>query len=708
MGIQTLEREQSADLQKVRNIGIMAHIDAGKTTVAERILYYTGRTHRMGDVDDGNTTMDWMDQERERGITIVSAATTTSWRGHRINLIDTPGHVDFTVEVARSLRVLDGAIALFCAVGGVEPQSEAVWRQAQKHGVPAIAFINKMDRLGADFRRVVREIEERLDARALPVALPLFRGEDFVGIMDLVAEKAVLYNEEDLGVTYYEEPIPAEKLQEFVVARQQLAEGVSEWDEGLLEKYCLNEPITAEELRAALRNATLSGRVVPVLCGAALRNKGIQRLLDAVVYYLPSPADLPPVCGFGPDGRPVERAQTSEESLAALAFKVVTDRHVGKMVYLRVYSGSLRVGSHVYNATNGSRQRIARLMQMHADRREPREVLGCGEIGVAVGLSDTTTGDTLCDEADPIRLEAIEFPTPVLSVSVAPHSNAERDKLLIALGRLAEEDPTFTVICNAETEQTVISGMGELHLEVLVERLRREFGVYPDVGTPQVAYRETARRAARVDVKHVKQTGGHGQYAHIVLEVEPLPAGKGFEFHDEIKNGAIPRQYVPAVERGVVEAMAEGVLAGSPVVDVAVRLLDGSFHEVDSSDLAFKTCARRAFREAFMQAEPQLLEPLCEVNVTAPQECSGGVTGSICSRRGKVTGTESRSDGATRVTHAMAPLAEMFGYATDLRSITAGRGHFDMHFDCYGPVPAQLAQEIILHRRGGRAGRGRR
>ena len=710
MGTLHVADGKQVEMDKLRNIGIMAHIDAGKTTVAERILYYTGRTHRMGNVDDGTTVMDWMDQERERGITIVSAATSTEWRGHRINLIDTPGHVDFTVEVERSLRVLDGAIALFCGVGGVEPQSETVWRQAEKYGVPAVAFINKMDRVGADFERVVHEIEHRLAAKPVPVVVPLYEGGQFAGVLDLVTEHAVYYGDEDLGATYREEPISDSLRPEFERLRDRLIHDVSEEDEGLFEKYCMDQHIAEAELRRAVRAATLSGRIVPVLCGSALKNKGIQRLLDAVVDYLPSPADLPPVVGFRPAegagaeaGQSVSRAHSSDETLAALAFKVVTDRHMGQMVYVRVYSGKLEAGSYVYNATKGKRQRIARLMQMHADRQEKREALYAGEIGAAVGLADTTTGDTLCHADHPILLEAIEFPAPVLSVSVAPRSSAEKDRLAHALACLAQEDPTFTVRWNVETDETVISGMGELHLEVLLERLRREFTVEPTVGAPKVAYRETLSRPARVDYKHVKQTGGHGQYAHVVLEMEPLPAGTGFEFVDEVKGGRIPGAYVPAVERGILEAMAAGVVAGSPVVDVLVRLVDGSAHEVDSSDLAFKTCGRMAFREGFLRGAPRLLEPVCSVNVTAPQEFSGPVTGGLCARRGRITGIESRGQNGTQLIRAVAPLAEMFGYATELRSVTAGRGQFDMRFERYEPVPAELAGEIVRAKREERA-----
>jgi elongation factor G len=692
---------KAVDLDKVRNIGIMAHIDAGKTTVAERMLYYTGRTHRMGTVDEGDTTMDWMDQERERGITIVSAATSTFWRDHRINLIDTPGHVDFTVEVERSLRVLDGVIALFCGVGGVEPQSEVVWRQAEKYDVPAIAFINKMDRAGADFDRVVKQIEDRLAATPIPVVLPLFEDDNFVGVVDLIEQKAVYYSDQDLGATYHEEDVPEEQAERVRRWRENLVEKASEYDEELFEKFCMDEAISEEELRSALRAATLSGDAVPVLCGSALKNKGVQRLMDAVVDFLPSPADLPPVIGFDVEDEEseIERIHSSDDSLAALAFKVVTDKHMGKMIYLRVYSGQLEVGSYVYNATKDKRQRVSRLMLMHADTQEMRDVLYCGEIGVAVGLSDTTTGDTLCREEEPIILESIEFPAPVLSVAVSPSSTRERDKLLAALGHLADEDPTFTVEHNKETEETIISGMGELHLQVLIERLKRDHGLSPEVGQPQVAYRETLTKHATVNHKHVKQTGGHGQYAHVELELEPLPPGEGFEFHDEIRGGAVPRDYIPAVEKGIVQAMAEGVYADCPIVDVAVRLVDGSSHDVDSSEMAFNTCAKKAFQMGFMRAKPELLEPFCSVNVVTPEEYSGGVTGSICSRRGRITGIESRDDRNTQLIRGMVPLGEMFGYATELRTITGGRGTFDMRFEHYEPVPDELAEEIVKEKR---------
>ena len=699
MATTTLDQHAESALERLRNIGIMAHIDAGKTTVAERMLYYTGGTHRMGDVDDGNTTMDWMDQERERGITIVSAATTTTWRDHRINLIDTPGHVDFTVEVERSLRVLDGVIALFCAVGGVEPQSEAVWHQAEKYGVPAIAFINKMDRAGADFHRVVREIGERLATRPVPVALPLFRDERFVGILDLVECRAVYYTDEDLGATYHEEDVPEDRRPEFERWREFMIQEASEFDEALFDKYCHDQPIEQTELIKALRAATIAGKVVPVLCGSALKNKGIQRLMDAVVHYLPSPADMPPATPFRGEAELGGRPHTSDDALAALAFKVVGDRHMGNMVYVRVYSGRLHVGSYVYNSTRDKRQRVGRLMEMHADRQEKREVLYCGEIGVVVGLSDTATGDTLCNEEDVVLLEPIEFPAPVLSVSIAPHSSGEKDKLADALARLADEDPTFTVTRNTETDETVISGMGELHLEILVERLRREFNLDPEVGEPRVAYRETITRPAEINHRHIKQTGGRGQYAHVVMRVEPMAAGKGFEFYNEVRGGNVPVDYIPAVERGVVEAMAEGVFANAPVVDVAVCLVDGSAHDVDSSEMAFRACARQAFRQAFMKGRPRLLEPVCSVNAITPEEFSGSVSGSLGARRGRITGMDPRAGGTVHCIRATAPLAEMFGYATELRSITGGRGSFDMRFECYGPVPGELAEKIVRDRR---------
>ena len=684
-------------LDKVRNVGIMAHIDAGKTTATERILYYTGRTHRLGEVHNGAATMDWMAQERERGITITAAATTAFWRDHRVNIIDTPGHVDFTAEVERSLRVLDGTIALFCAVGGVEPQSETVWRQAEHYSVPRIAFINKMDRPGADFAAVVRQIERDLGANPLPVVIPIGEEENFVGVVDLVEEKAVYYDDEDAGLTYHEEAIPPELADSAAEWRGRLIEKVSELDDVLFEKYCNGEHAEAEEIRRALRKATLDGSAVPVLCGAAFKNKGIQRLLDAMIDYLPSPVDLPPVIGKCLDGKEIDRHPKDDGRLAALAFKVVADRHTGKMIYLRVYSGTLRAGTYVYNATQQKRQRLGRLMQMHANHREERDAIYCGDIGAAIGLGDTVTGDTICGEDHPIVLEAIEFPAPVLSVSVLPASRADRDKLGEALSRLAEEDPTFVVSQEAETGQTLLSGMGELHLEIIVDRLKREFNVTAEVGAPEVAYCETLTSPVRLVHKLVKQTGGHGQYAHVVMELEPLDPGQGFEFESRVVGGTVPKEYIPSVERGVVDAMAKGAYAGYPVVDVKVSLVDGSFHEVDSSDRAFRACAAAAFREAFRRGGPQLLEPVMSVSVITPEDFTGNVTSSLCSRRGRIVHMEPRA-GAQEI-KAVVPLAGMFGYATEMRTVTQGRANFSMQFEHYEAVPYAIAEEIAAKRK---------
>jgi elongation factor G len=693
-------------IEKVRNIGIMAHIDAGKTTVSERILFYTGKSHKLGEVHDGEATLDWMEQERERGITITSAATTTVWRGHQINLIDTPGHVDFTVEVERSLRVLDGVIGLFCAVGGVEPQSETVWRQAEKYSVPRIAFVNKMDRPGADFYSVVEQIQEELGANAVPVTIPIGAEENFAGIVDLVDDVAVYYNETDQGMTWHEVPLGQSagnepESQGGQVPRpelvrkwkQNLLEKVAEVDDRLLEKFLRDEPIGNRELSAAIRGATLSHKVCPVICGSAFKNKGIQRLLDAVVSYLPSPIDLLPTIGVHPSGEEVERVPWDDGRLAALAFKVVADRHVGKLVYVRVYSGTLKAGSHVYNSTQQKDQRVGRLLRMHANRQEQVEALYSGEIGAVVGLSDTVTGDTVCVREAPIVLQAIEFPAPVLSIAVATADRNDREKLAHGLGRLAEEDPTFVVTADAETEETVISGMGELHLEIIVDRLRREFGVAVKTGPPQVAYRETVTGSTEVNEKYVKQTGGRGQYAHVVMRLEPLKSGEGFEFVNKVVSGRVPKEYIPAVERGVVDVMRKGVYAGFPVVDVRVTLLDGSYHEVDSNDIAFKTCAARAFRKAFMQCSPQLLEPLMSVNVVTPEDSAGAIMGSLCNRRGLISGMDQQ--GNAKVIKALVPLATMFGYATDLRNQSQGRATFTMHFEHYQAVPFSVVEEIL-------------
>jgi elongation factor G len=682
-------------LEKTRNIGIMAHIDAGKTTTTERILYYTGRIHRMGEVHEGSATMDFLPQERERGITITSAATTCFWRGHRINIIDTPGHVDFTVEVERSLRVLDGAIALFCAVGGVEPQSETVWRQANKYRVPRIAFVNKMDRVGADFFNVVNMIRERLGANPVPIQLPMGQGELFTGIIDLIKMKAVVYKEETLGATWEEFDIPKELVDMAVEYRTKMLEAVSEFDDTLLVKYLDGEEISEDEIKSAIRKATLEFKIVPVLCGSAFKNKGIQRLLDAVVDYLPSPLDINngQVIGHHPfkDDK-VVRQVSDDEKFTALAFKIMTDPYVGKLTFIRVYSGTLKSGSYVYNSTQGKKERVGRILRMHANHREDVEEAYAGDIVALVGLRNTKTGDTLCSEDDPILLERMEFPEPVISVAIEPKTKADQDKLGEALSKLMDEDPTFRVTVDEETGQTLISGMGELHLEIIVDRLRREFRVEANIGKPQVAYKETIRKKARAEGKFIRQTGGRGQYGHVWIEIEPN-RGKGYEFIDAIVGGVIPKEFIPAVDQGIREAMQNGIIAGYPVVDVKVTLFDGSYHEVDSSDLAFKIAASIAFKEAAKQAEPVLLEPIMEVEVVTPDEYLGDVIGDLNSRRGRIEGINMRKDG--QVVKALVPLAEMFGYATRLRSITQGRAIYTMQFHHYEEVPQQIADMII-------------
>jgi elongation factor G len=682
-------------LEKTRNIGIMAHIDAGKTTTTERILYYTGRIHRMGEVHEGSATMDFLPQERERGITITSAATTCFWRGHRINIIDTPGHVDFTVEVERSLRVLDGAIALFCAVGGVEPQSETVWRQANKYRVPRIAFVNKMDRVGADFFNVVNMIRERLGANPVPIQLPMGQGELFTGIIDLIKMKAVVYKEETLGATWEEFDIPKELVHMAVEYRTKMLESVSEFDDTLLVKYLDGEEISEDEIKSAIRKATLEFKIVPVLCGSAFKNKGIQRLLDAVVDYLPSPLDINngQVIGHHPfkDDK-VVRQVSDDEKFTALAFKIMTDPYVGKLTFIRVYSGTLKSGSYVYNSTQGKKERVGRILRMHANHREDVEEAYAGDIVALVGLRNTKTGDTLCSEDDPILLERMEFPEPVISVAIEPKTKADQDKLGEALSKLMDEDPTFRVTVDEETGQTLISGMGELHLEIIVDRLRREFRVEANIGKPQVAYKETIRKKARAEGKFIRQTGGRGQYGHVWIEIEPN-RGKGYEFIDAIVGGVIPKEFIPAVDQGIREAMQNGIIAGYPVVDVKVTLFDGSYHEVDSSDLAFKIAASIAFKEAAKQAEPVLLEPIMEVEVVTPDEYLGDVIGDLNSRRGRIEGINMRKDG--QVVKALVPLAEMFGYATRLRSITQGRAIYTMQFHHYEEVTQQIADMII-------------
>jgi len=687
--------QRRIEIEKIRNIGLAAHIDAGKTTVTERMLYFTGKTHRIGEVHEGKATMDWMPQERERGITITSAATTTYWKGHRINIIDTPGHVDFTAEVERSLRVVDGSVALFCAVGGVQPQSETVWRQAERYRVPRIAFINKMDRVGADFFRVVEEIRKELSANPVPIVIPIGAEENFRGLVDLLDMQALYYEEGPEGMEVRVREIPAELAAEAARAREVLVERAAEVDDVLLEKFLAGEEPAPEELVSAIRAATIAGKLVPVLCGAAFRNKGIRRLLDAVVDFLPSPADLPPVKGEW-EGELV-RHPRDDEPLSALVFKVQADRHMGKLTFVRVYSGVLRAGEYVYNASRGVRQRIGRLFEVHADKREPVEELHAGDVGAVVGLSDTYTGDTLCREEAPTILEPIEFPAPVIDLAIAPASRNDSDRLGRALAALSAEDPTFVVKADEETGEVVISGMGELHLEIIVDRLRREFGVEVQVGRPQVAYRETVLGAVEHEQKLVKQTGGRGQYAHIAFRLEPAGPGKGFEFENKVVGGRIPKEYIPAVKKGFVDAMAEGPLGGYPMVDVKVTLLDGSFHEVDSSEQAFRTCAAHGLREAARRAGLELLEPVMSVEVTVPEEQVGAVAGGLAAKRGKIVAMEKR--GKTQVLRARVPLSEMFGYSSELRNATSGRGEFTMHFERYEAVPYAIAEEIVSSRR---------
>ncbi len=680
-------------LDRVRNIGISAHIDAGKTTTTERILFYTGKVHKMGEVHEGAATMDWMVQEQERGITITSAATTCYWKGHRINIIDTPGHVDFTVEVERSLRVLDGVVAIFCAKGGVEPQSETVWRQADRYRVPRIAFVNKMDTVGADFYRVVEMMKERLGANAVPIQLPIGVEDTFRGVVDLVTGKAVIYVDE-LGTRSDVTEVPEDMEDQVAAYREKLLEAVAEVDEDLMVKYLEGGEITEEEIRAALRKGTLEFKIVPVLCGAAYKNKGIQPLLDAVVYYLPSPLDIPAVKGTDPEtGAEVERAVSDDAPFSALAFKIMSDPFVGKLCFLRVYSGVLTSGSYVFNSRKGRKERIGRLLQMHANHRQEIQEARTGDIVAAVGLKETTTGDTLCSEDQPVVLEAMQFPEPVISVAIEPKTQADQDKMGESLARLAEEDPTFRMHTDPETGQTIISGMGELHLEIIVDRLMREFKVQANVGKPQVAYKETIRMPVKAEGKYVRQTGGRGQYGHVWLEIEPLERGGGFEFVNKIVGGVVPKEYIPAVEAGVREAMESGVLAGYPVVDVRVTLFDGSYHEVDSSEMAFKIAASMGFKDGAARANPVLLEPVMKVEVVVPEEYMGDVMGDLQARRGRIEGMDLR--GNLRVIQAFVPLAEMFGYATDLRSRTQGRGTYTMQFDHYEEVPRNIAEDIV-------------
>ena len=686
-------------LEKTRNIGIMAHIDAGKTTATERILYYTGITHKLGEVHEGTATMDWMEQEQERGITITSAATTCFWGDHRVNIIDTPGHVDFTAEVERSLRVLDGAVALFGAVEGVEPQSETVWRQADKYCVPRIGFVNKMDRPGADFPRVLDMMLNRLHTRPVAVQVPLGKEDYFRGVIDLIDMKAIVYQDETLGAEYEVEEIPQEYREEAERCREQLLETIADVDDRLLEKYVQGGKVSNQEIMAALRKGTIALKFVPVLCGSAFKNKGIQPLLDAIVSYLPSPLDIPPVVGASINGgEPPIRSATDNEPFSALVFKIMTDPFVGQLAFFRVYSGQLKSGSSVYNSTKDTVERVGRLLKMHANKREDIKEVYCGDIAAAVGLRNVSTGDTICDKQKPIVLEAIEFPAPVISVAIEPKTKSDQDKLGSALDKLLREDPTFKMHTDEDTGQTIISGMGELHLEILVDRMVREFGVAANIGKPQVAYRETIRQRSEAEGKFIRQTGGRGQYGHVKIALEPVEPGKGIEFENEIVGGSIPKEYIKPVELGVREALETGVLAGYEVVDVKVTLLDGSYHEVDSSEIAFKIAGSMAVKEAARRARPVLLEPVMRVEIVVPEDFMGAVTGDLHSRRGRVESTESRLGSA--IIQTKVPLSEMFGYSTELRSMTQGRATYTMHFSHYEEAPKAISEEIVAKVRG--------
>lgn len=687
---------RSSALSHTRNIGIMAHIDAGKTTVTERILFYTGRVYRIGEVDDGTTTMDFMVQEQERGITITAAATTCNWKDHHINIIDTPGHIDFTVEVERSLRVLDGAVAVFCAVGGVEPQSETVWRQADKYKIPRIAYVNKMDRTGADFFRTVEMMEERLGTTAVPIQLPIGSAEQFRGIVDLISMKGQLWDEGSLGEVIHETDIPAEMEEMVHEYRDRLFAAIGEWDDELCEKYINGVEFTPEEIKNGLRQAVLSSKVVPVLCGSALKNKGVQPLLDGIVTYLPAPTDVKSIVGFNPITEEEEtRAADRDDPFCALAFKITTDPHVGKLTYLRVYSGVLNKGDTVYNSKTEKYERIGRLMQMHANKREEHQSVSAGDIVAAIGLKDLSTGDTICDPKSPIALETMVFPLPVMSVAVEPRSQSDIDKLNLALSKLAEEDPTFKVHQDPDTGQTLLSGMGELHLEIIVDRLVREFNVSANVGSPEVAYRETLLKPVKVEGRFVRQSGGKGLFGHVVIEVSPLEKGAGFEFSDETRGGSVPQEYIPAVRKGIENAMIVGTLAGYPVVDVGVRLVDGSFHQVDSSEMAFSIAGSMAFQEAAKQAGSVLLEPIMAVEVIVPDEYLGKVIGDLNSRRAQIRDTEVHDKSRVQVVRVDVPLSEMFGYVKSLRSLTQGRANYSMEFAHYREVPTSVAEELI-------------
>ena len=680
-------------LDHVRNIGIMAHIDAGKTTTSERILYYTGRTHRIGETHEGMATMDWMEQEQERGITITSAATTCEWRGHQINLIDTPGHVDFTVEVERSLRVLDGAVSVFCAKGGVEPQSETVWRQATKYGVPRMAYVNKMDVVGANFFRVVRMMKDRLKTNAVPIQLPIGAESTFVGMIDLIKNKAIIYKD-DLGNVVEETEIPAELADQAEEYRMALVEAAAEAEEELMEKFFEEGELTEEEIRYGIRKRTIEGSMTPVLCGTSYRNKGVQPLLDAVVEFLPSPLDIPAVKGTSKDGeKEMERQASDEEPFSALAFKIMVDPYVGKLAFMRVYSGTLKSGSYVYNSTKGKRERIGRILRMHANHREEVDEVCAGDIAAVVGLKDTTTGDSLCAENAPIILESMEFPDPVIRVAIEPKTKAGQDKLGVALARLAEEDPTFRTYTDESTGQTIIAGMGELHLEIIVDRLLREFKVEAKVGAPQVAYKECIRKKAKAEARYVRQTGGHGQFGHCVIEIEPLEPGSGYVFENKIVGGVIPKEFIGPIDNGIQEAAKSGVISGYEVVDFKASVIDGSYHDVDSSEMAFKIAGSMAFKEAVQKADCALMEPMMKLEIVVPEDYLGDVMGDVSARRGRVTGMD-MEDGVNTIS-GIVPLSEMFGYATDLRSKTQGRGNYTMQFAHYEEVPGNITKKLF-------------
>jgi len=685
---------RAVPLERMRNIGIAAHIDAGKTTTTERILYYTGRTHKLGEVHEGTATMDWMEQEQERGITITSAATTCEWRDIQINIIDTPGHVDFTAEVERSLRVLDGAVAVFDAVAGVQPQSETVWRQADKYNVPRICFINKMDRIGADFFHSVDTIVERLKCRPVVIQLPVGAEDKFAGVVDLVEMKALIWRNETLGAEYDTVDIPEDLVAKAKEYREKMIETISEFDDQLFEKFIEGHPVTTAEIHAGIRKATIALKIFPVICGSAFKNKGVQSMLDAVVDYLPSPLDVPPVEGNDIDApeKVLHRKASDSEPFSALVFKIMTDQHVGQLAFFRVYSGTLKSGDSVYNVAKRRKERIGRLLRMHANKREEIQEILAGDICAAVGLKTVSTGDTICDDEHPIVLESIDFPTPVIQLAVEPKTKADQEKMGLAIAKLAQEDPTFRVNTDPDTGQTILSGMGELHLEIIVDRMMREFGVGANVGKPQVAYRETIRKSAEAEGRHVKQTGGHGQYGHVKIRIEPLPGG-GFEFVDDITGGRVPKEYIKPTETGIKEALEAGILAGYPMSDVKVTLYDGSYHDVDSSEMAFKVAGSLAIKEAVRKAKPVLLEPIMAVEVVVPEQYMGDVIGDLHSRRGKIEGMQLR--GTTQIIKSMVPLSTMFGYATDLRSRTQGRGSFTMHFGKYEEVPGALAEEIV-------------